>query len=567
MVAHENVAYRASPWGTRFHYQRDANGRVIDEVLGAGSSGPGKTEALLWDVSLQMQREEARQHLPRDHPHFVERGGSQGRGLLLRRSSPMLRDLKKRGLAIFRKLNDGLDGWSATNSTFTFKCGYEITLGHCYERDDVENYVGVSWTWIGFDELIQFLAEQYHTIKLWMRSYDPALAHDLRVRSASNPVFLRKNSEDFEIDDPFWVRRYFVEPFPQGDRILVDTRYLEADNITYRVGDLARVRTEAIDPEPHTVIAVNDEGSRYKVALGDRRGPNATEEGEWVPYETLAGKFYERTRMYMPATIDDNPDPNYRESQRRNLLGAPRHIREALLKGNWFHQTGGYFEAVWNPDIHVVKPYAIPREWKIWRSMDWGFKTTGVVHWYAMDQDENVVIFMEYTFKGKEADIVAQRIMERESQLGLTYKKRSLLTGPADSQLWELRGDNAPSKASTMAKLGVSWRRATKDRQANAEYVYKRLHDHDDFKTTPGLTVFATCTETIKFAFNIMTDPKEPNVPRKGGNDHHYDSVSYGVRFAQKGSAAIPSHTSVRKALEKGGENDHANRGKDGYGG
>ena len=104
------VEYTASPWGNRFHFQRDEFGRVIDEVLGAGSSGPGKTTVLFRDPLFQMQREEDRQRLPRNHPHYVPRGESQGRALLLRRGTPMLRDLVVRGLPVFRKWNGGIDG-------------------------------------------------------------------------------------------------------------------------------------------------------------------------------------------------------------------------------------------------------------------------------------------------------------------------------------------------------------------------------------------------------------------------------------------------------------------------
>lgn len=505
------VNYRASPWGTRFHTSVDRHGRVIDEVLGAGASGPGKTVCLIHDPVLQMQREMARQKLPKDHPDYVPPGESKGRALLLRRSTVMLRDLVSRALPVFKKSNGGVSGWSETRKTFTWQCGYQLTLGHCYELYDIENYVGVSWTWIGFDELIQFEEQQYTTIKAWARSDDHILAEDIRIRSATNPVFIRTPKEDFSVKNPYWVREYFVDPHREGNKVI-------------------RVQRSYKD------------------------------------------EVFERTRMYMPATIDDNPNPKYRQAQKRNLSHQPKHIQKALLYGDWYYQPGGYFEDAWDPGLHIVRPFPLPRGWKYWRSLDWGFKTFGVIHWWAMDEDEDLFIVKEYTFKNKKVDYVCEQVKRIESNFfskgnGLWFRKRSLISGPADTQIWEARGDSGITKAKSFLRAGIGWKPATKDRQANAERVHARLKGHDHRTRAPGLRVFSTCTETIKHAFSLPVDPDEPNVPRKGGNDHWYDSVSYGVRFADRGSIGIRDHQSKKRALEKRRDVSHSAYGQDGYGG
>jgi hypothetical protein len=96
--------------------------------------------------------------------------------------------------------------------------------------------------------------------------------------------------------------------------------------------------------------------------------------------------------------------------------------------------------------------------------------------------------------------------------------------------------------------------------------VHKRLTDHTPDNPTPGIVVFESCQKTVQYAFNIQTDPNDQNVPMKGGNDHHYDTVSYLVRFAEKGLAGIPDHNSTRKSLERSGVNMQ-DYGRDGYGG
>ena len=46
--------YKPSPWGTKFHALR------VDEALGGGSAGPGKTTALIADPSEQIAVEHVR---------------------------------------------------------------------------------------------------------------------------------------------------------------------------------------------------------------------------------------------------------------------------------------------------------------------------------------------------------------------------------------------------------------------------------------------------------------------------------------------------------------------------
>lgn len=47
-------------------------------------------------------------------------------------------------------------------------------------------------------------------------------------------------------------------------------------------------------------------------------------------------------------------------------------LRKAWLKGSWDIVAGGYFADVWNPNLHYIEPFEIPRNWR-WRlSFDWG---------------------------------------------------------------------------------------------------------------------------------------------------------------------------------------------------
>lgn len=341
---------------------------------------------------------------------------------------------------------------------------------------------------------------------MWVRASDPVLSNDLRIRCASNPVFKQPKGEKFTVSNPYWVREYFVEPYPDGNRII-------------------RQRTE------------------------------------------YGGETFERTRMYMPAKLTDNPDPVFRQKYMAKLVFALPHVRRALIEGDWYSTPGGYFENVWDPDVHVIEPFHIPPEWPRWRSMDWGYKTPGVVLWIAMDPDENMIIYREFNFQEMVDVEVAENIKRIESDMGMWYRGRSLLTGPADTQIWEQRGERGLTKAEVFRRAGIPWVFATKERIANGQAVAKRLADHSDGTTSPGLMVFRSCQRTIQFFPNIAADQKVPEMPVKGGNDHHFDTVCYGVRYGDRGSHVIQDHEAMRTILEEESVSGTADYGTDGYGG
>lgn len=278
-----------------------------------------------------------------------------------------------------------------------------------------------------------------------------------------------------------WVRSYFVEPAPEGGVIL-------EDSLTLRDG------TQVV-----------------------------------------------RTRIFLPARLEDNPNVEFRQRYEADLRSAPEHIQAMFLRGDWWFVQGAFFGSDWDPNLHVCKPFRIPNDWPRFRSMDWGFKTEGCVHWWALDPDGNLYCTRELTFKLLDAGEVAKRIREIEQADKLWAGKRSGITGPADTQLWEERGDRGKSKAEEMAAVGVTWVRADKkSRATNAERMLVRLRDHHDRTTTPGLVYFNNCRMAIRTIPAMPTDPNDSSVPVKGGADHWLDSSMYACAFASHGAKAIP---------------------------
>ena len=181
-------------------------------------------------------------------------------------------------------------------------------------------------------------------------------------------------------------------------------------------------------------------------------------------------------RQFIPAQITDNPtllknDPDY--AYRLYALGDPALVR-AMLEGDWDIVSGGALDDVWKPERQIVLPFAVPKNWPVDRSFDWGSSAPFSVGWWAQANGEEVRftdgstrvfppgllirIAEWYGWNGKPnegckltAEAVARGILERERAsvlAGLAVKP-----GPADSAIFA--SDGGHCIADDMLKAGV----------------------------------------------------------------------------------------------------------------
>jgi hypothetical protein len=480
-----------------------------DEALGAGSAGPGKSLVLLHDSDAQIYMEMDRV-MNKEHPYPLVKGASTGATLHLRRTRPMLEETIIRAHQAFPVMDEGVR-WDSQKTTFYFTSGYRYQFGHCKDPDDWQQYLSMQFSRIVYDELIQFDEEQYDQINTRLRSSDPVLRRMLGIRAMSNPMMRRLKGEDFSVKNPQWVRDKFVSKHPNG-------------SVTYK-----------------------------------------------KKFKTPRGEEFFRTWIYLRATLYDNPDKEFVANYERNLASARPHIRQALLYGNWFTTAGSFYGDEWNESLHVVRPFEVPAEWAWFRSMDWGFKNPGCIHWWALDYDNTLYCIRELTFQGKYDEDVAKMARLVEEDLGCWDGKRSLISGPADTQIWEQRGNRAKSIAQVFAENGMNWVQADKkghSRARNAGLVAGRLGTHGNGTIAPGLVFFDHCKKAIETIPSIQKAPyPHDEEPMDGGADHWHDSVCYAVAYASRGRLGVAKRMKKRNSWEADDENSpREDRGTYGYG-
>lgn len=441
----------------------------------------------------------------RDHRYPLERGASVGWALYLRRTFPMLQQVISRMRISLLRIDPGMS-FSVKDSTFTLTSGYKYQFGQCQHKSDWENYLSNEYTIICFDELVAFEEEQYDQISGRCRTTDPVLRPMKKIRAMSNPLMRREEAGREVVSDPHWVRRRFVDPAPMG-RVTISKEIKMSD-----------------------------------------------------------GSIEDYTSIYLPAKLRDNPDKEFVKDYEKTLRSKPKHIVRAMLDGDWYAVAGGHYEECWSPDIHVCRPFRIPDDWPQFRAMDWGFKTWGTIGFFALDEDDNLFMHRELNFRLQDAKVVGKRLKAQEQKLGLWAGGRSRITGPADTQLWEQRGNVGRSKAAEFAALGISWEKADKkSRAANAARITQRLSDHSNRTTTPGIVIFSSCHEMIKCIPQMQTSGDNPEEPAKNPNDHWHDMMMYACAFASNGSKSIPMRSKHKKS--RSGDDTMRERGQHGYGG
>jgi hypothetical protein len=454
---------------------------TADEVLGGGSAGPGKSLTLLWDpIVSQAVVEHARmtgQLLDELPPWLAE----------LCRQHPIRRgESEGHAIHLRRSMPQLLETIDRSMRMFPkFDSGAEYSK----ERHSWTFSSGYKFTFGHCrerDSHQDYLSKQYTHLALDEAYQFEEFQHeelDGRVRSADPVLSCLLRTRLMSNPAPGWLKDRFVTPERKGNTLL-------------------RVKV----PDPET------------------------------------GEMHIKTRLFLPAKLDDNPDKAFVRQYKIKLLSKPAHMRARYLYGDWDSMEGGYFEDDYNPAVHVIAPFKIPRDWPKFRAMDWGYKSQGVIGWFAMDPDDNLYQFYEFNFRLMKDEEVALRVIEIESAFGFWNKRerKSRLTGVADTQLWEERGDSGKSKAAVFAEKGVYWQPADKGSiQRNAERITERLRDYGRDRP-PALMIFDTCRKSQEMFASIGIDDNDSLVPdKKSPLKHWFDVHAYAAARASRGRGSI----------------------------
>jgi hypothetical protein len=292
----------------------------------------------------------------------------------------------------------------------------------------------------------------------------------------------------------------------------------------------------------------------------------------------------EPTRLSIHSHIDENialleADPEYKN----RIAAAARNKAEkkAWLEGSWDIVSGGMFDDVWDPDINIVEPFAIPERWKITRSFDWGASKPFSVGWWAISNGEDIQLPNGHWMSSLKGDVfrikewygstgkpneglnilaseISEGIVQRElewgwREQGVTWCR--VRGGIADSQIFAAENGNCiATDMKVKVRMddgnrypGISWLPADKrpgsrvtgwnqmrQKLKNAGPVEKRDSENKLLaifpREKPGLFVFSTCNAFIDTIPVLPRDEKNMDDVNTDAEDHVADETRYFIR-------------------------------------
>lgn len=205
--------------------------------------------------------------------------------------------------------------------------------------------------------------------------------------------------------------------------------------------------------------------------------------------------------------------------------------------GDWGIDGGQVFEE-WTDDpehyidrhfTHVIDPFDIPADWRIYRGFDFGYAKPFSVGWFAVDHDGRLYHILELYGCTTEPntgvkwtpDQIFREVKRIESEH--RWLKGKYIYGVADPSIWDAsRGE---SVAETGEKLGVYFERGDNKRLPGWMQMHYRLRF--DQNGIPMMYVFKTCRQFIRTLPLLKYDEVYPEDIDTDLEDHIADMTRY----------------------------------------
>ncbi len=448
--------------------------------------------------------------------------GPAWRGLCLKRTVPEIGPLFEKAKAIYLANCPGIKFSQHPYAKFVWPTGEMLVLRHMLEPDDYNDLHGSEFQWIGWEELTTHATpEVYLRCMSLLRSSHPEASKWMQVWATTNPGGPGHS----------WVKKRWQLP-AMNNKLIYD-----------------RSDREELSRWTNDVLVNVQSRPRLAVFLDVRRNDI----------------FLKANPTYLADLVSQAPN----EATRR-----------AWIDGDWDVIAGGIWDDCWDQKYHVLHRFAIPKSWRIDRSLDWGSSTPFCVLWYAESDGSDFQDADGYWRSSLPGDIfvihewygttdnkpneglkltvseVAKGIVEREIEWGI-YER--VHPGPADNQIHqELQsGQNLAADFIHPIRLddgrevpGVEWTRSDKgdgSRKTGCDLIRTRLKvcvpnpSAPTLREFPGLFFIADLKYTLQQFPVTMRDEKDVDTYPKRGEYHIQDTLRYRILADGRGMTSGPT--------------------------
>lgn len=253
----------------------------------------------------------------------------------------------------------------------------------------------------------------------------------------------------------------------------------------------------------------------------------------WVKerFIDFAPPFEEKTakngtsRVFIPAKVQENTflmaqDPDYI----KRLEALSEKDRKALLLGEWDIFEGQFF-GEFRREIHVIKPFVIPKHWRLYFTMDYGLDMLAA-YVIAVDTYGRAYVIREHC----ESNLIISAAAEKVKQL---CGKDEIWAYYAPPDLWNRRQDSGKSVMEIFLEHGIMLTKTDNNRVHGWLGLKEWLKPFRDETgaMTANLVIFENCTNLIKSLPALTFDKHNPNDCATEPHDvtHSPDAIRYFV--------------------------------------
>lgn len=231
-------------------------------------------------------------------------------------------------------------------------------------------------------------------------------------------------------------------------------------------------------------------------------------------------------KRYVAKTADNVHNPDDYGDVLDSLTGVRR---QRLRDGLWVTAEGVIY-GDYRSEVHLIEPFAIPKDWRRIRSIDFGYNNPFVCQWWAIDGDGRMYLYRELYGTQKLVSDWAQEINRLSEGEHIEFTV----------------ADHDAEDRATLKREGISTMAAQKDVSLGIQRVQERMRVdetdkpaiffmndalvYEDEALRDQLKPVSTISEITSY---VWQDGKKRDIPTKE-DDHGMDAMRYAVMAVDK---------------------------------
>ncbi len=472
--------------------------------------------------------------------------GTYWRGIIFDREYKNLDDLVVKSRRLFQGTGAHFQE-STASYKWVWPTGEELLFRTAKKESDYWDYHGQEYPFIGWNELTKYPDKKLYERMLSINrsGFDPE-QHTPKIKSdheAHRLTFAYKNLPESVVLKAGMYATPDGLPLPPVPLEIVST-------------------TNPWGPGHHWVKAMFITPAPYGKTI-------RTERTIYNP-KTKVDELVVRRMVTFFGTYRENPylSPEYIMGLFKN---ANDNMVRAWVYGDWNIVAGGAFDDVWDPSVHVVPRFKVPRGWFLDRTFDWGSTHPFSVGFWAEANGEEVILPNGKTFRPAAGSLVQIAEVYGTKEIGTNaglqlgpkdicklikkceeelkeggWIERSIYPGTADNQIDAVTRSDVDTIKKTMSDNGVDWEASDKsqgsrkigfelmrERMGNACWKRKMGPDGEpeEVPTIPpeGAAIYFmdNCRASIATIPVLPRSEKDPDDIDTDAEDHPYDMARY----------------------------------------